>query len=379
MYRLSRLLLIVGVIALFYCSLVIASIVWPAAGWLVVSAAAAYGLRQRAPPLTTLGSARWASEDELRDAGMIGGNEGLIIGWLPPSNRPWEGLKKLFSRRINSQEICTELWFRRVRRRGHLVRLANAIHIAVFGPSGAGKGVSCILPFLLSSPDSCVVVDFKGENFLKTAKHRATKFGHRIIVLDPFKMVTQTPDSFNALDVIDPDSPNVLDDCNSLAKAIVVRTGNERDPHWAEVAEEWLAAIIAVVVFYGRKENESRSLQTVHEFFSNPERLTMAVQLMRESDYCEGKLKDLGGQLLHFVDKEKQSTLTSVGTHLRFLATPAIAASTRASSFDPSELRSNKATIYLVLPPEYMRAQAGLLRLWIGSLLKSVIKGGLQE
>src|SRR5271154_1942994 len=36
-------------------------------------------------------------------------------------------------------------------------------------------------------------------------------------------------------------------------------------------------------------------------------------------------------------------------------------------------------TIYLVLPPEHMRAQAGLLRMWIGSMVRACGRGGLQE
>jgi type IV secretion system protein VirD4 len=36
-------------------------------------------------------------------------------------------------------------------------------------------------------------------------------------------------------------------------------------------------------------------------------------------------------------------------------------------------------TVYLILPPEHMRAQSALLRLWIGSLLRAVVRGGLQE
>ena len=49
------------------------------------------------------------------------------------------------------------------------------------------------------------------------------------------------------------------------------------------------------------------------------------------------------------------------------------------SSFDPADLLTGKMTVYLVLPPEHMRAQSPLLRLWIGSMLRAVVKGGLQE
>jgi type IV secretion system protein VirD4 len=38
-----------------------------------------------------------------------------------------------------------------------------------------------------------------------------------------------------------------------------------------------------------------------------------------------------------------------------------------------------KMTIYLILPPEHMRAASPLLRVWIGSLLRAVVRGGLQE
>jgi type IV secretion system protein VirD4 len=86
----------------------------------------------------------------------------------------------------------------------------------------------------------------------------------------------------------------------------------------------------------------------------------------------------LGHQLAQFKDKELASVLTTTNRFLRFLDTPAVAASTVASSFDPSRLNGGRTTIYLVLPPEHMRAQSPLLRLWIGALLRAVIKGGLR-
>lgn len=51
----------------------------------------------------------------------------------------------------------------------------------------------------------------------------------------------------------------------------------------------------------------------------------------------------------------------------------------KASSFDPAELRSGKLTVYLILPPNHMRAQSALLRMWISSQLRAVVAGGLQE
>lgn len=124
-------------------------------------------------------------------------------------------------------------------------------------------------------------------------------------------------------------------------------------------------------------KDNTRSLQTVCDILSDPAKLDLAVKLMCESG---GMLARLGGQLLHFVDREKGSVLTSISRHTGFLNTPAIAESTKASSFDPSDLRRGKMTIYVVLSPEHMRAQSsGWLRLVIGSLLLAIVRGGLQE
>ena len=105
-----------------------------------------------------------------------------------------------------------------------------------------------------------------------------------------------------------------------------------------------------------------------------------AVKIMCESeDVWEGMLARLGHQLTHFKDKELSSTLTTTNRFLRFLDTIAVSDGTRRSSFNPADLLTGRMTVYLVLPPDHMRAQSPLLRLWIGSLLRAVVKGGLQE
>lgn len=220
-------------------------------------------------------------------------------------------------------------------------------------------------------------MDFKGENFKLTAEHRRTVFGHQIVVLDPFKVATQAPQTFNPLDFIRKDSPTAIDECRDLAEALVIRTGQEKDPHWVDSAEAWIAALIALVVYYG--EPNDRSLQTVRTLLSSPDKLEMAVKLMCSSDAWDGMLARMGSQLTHYKDKELGSTLTTTSRFLRFLDTLAVSDNTKASSFNPDDLRRGKMTVYLILPPEHMRAQSALLRMWIGSLLRAVVRGGLQE
>lgn len=287
-------------------------------------------------------------------------------------------MRALFDRNLSAEFACRTYWSKGRQLNHPLVRLPQVIHTAVFSPSGGGKGTSLVIPFLQTCLESCVVIDFKGENALLTAKLREREFGHRVVLLDPYRVVTDHPDTLNPLDTIDRKNPLALDRSNDLAKALVVREEGERDPHWNDSAEAWISAMIALVVDQG-EAGVTRSLQTVRDIMTRPQELAMAVQALGESTAWNGILARLGGQLSQFVDKERSSTLTTVSRHLRFLDTLAVAESTRSSSFDPAALRTGKMTVYLILPPEHMRAQAALLRMWVGTLLRSIIEGGLQE
>ncbi len=381
MYKLSRLLLVLGVLAGTYSLAIIAVVGWPASGWFFAIAVVASAARKRFRRLTTLGSARWASDNDLCRAGMVGTNTGLIVGRTAATrhNRLTAALQKLFAWRLRAAESCKQFWAALYNGKPPVVRLSQAVHTAVFSPTGGGKGVSCVVPFLLTCADSCVVIDFKGENERLTAEHRRKHFGHRIIRLDPHKISTRTPDSFNPIACIDADDPCALDDCNDLAKALVVRSDDEREPHFNDTAEQWITGLTATVVRYGNANEGTRSLQTVCDILSDPQKLDMAIKVMSESDAWGGLLSRMGGQLKHFIEKEKASVLTTVGRHLRFLNTPAVRESTSCSTFDPASLLKGGVTAYLILTPDHMRAQAALLRTWIGSLMRAVIRGGLDR
>ncbi|WP_161967276.1 type IV secretory system conjugative DNA transfer family protein [Fimbriiglobus ruber] len=329
--------------------------------------------------LTAHGTARVAEPDELRRAGMIGAREGMILGRLPETPyRLLPAMRAVFDPKVRSRAACLQFL---PPRRGHglrdgtdWVRLNHAVHSVVFAPTGAGKGVSCILPFLFDSPESCVVLDFKGENAKLTARHRSRRFRHRTVLLDPFRIITPRPDTLNPLNEIRKGSRTAPDDIRSLAAELIVRTGQEKDPHWNDAAEMWAAGLMACVVHHA--PSDDRSLQTFRGLFE-PSKMETAIKLLSASD--DEFVARMGHQLDHFEDRELSSALTTTSRHLRFLDTPAVAESTRSSSFDPAELRRGRMTIYLVLPPEHMQACMGLLRLWVGTLMRVIVRGGLNE
>src|SRR5208283_409478 len=91
-------------------------------------------------------------------------------------------------------------------------------------------------------------IDYKGENAKITAKFRKW-FGRIIILLDPYKLLTNNPATSNPLDSIDPDSSECLDNCRDLAKELAVRDRqNEKDPHFGDRGEGFMSAVIYFVV-----------------------------------------------------------------------------------------------------------------------------------
>lgn len=376
--RLCRAIMIAAIALLGLLGLA-AGVQYP--GLLMIAVLALCGwIGKQAVPLSSHGTARWADADDLKRAGMLGG-EGLPLGRIREGRSFWKALNGLLDWSLPPYDACLAfmLSMRKLQKLPPVtqtITLSKGPHVSIFAPTGVGKGVSLVIPFLLNCRESCVVVDFKGENAKLTAAARRA-MGQKTIILDPFNVVTQTPDTFNPLDQIKADSPLLIDECRALANALVVRTGEEKDPYWNDSAELWITAMLVTAAKYGAAPN--RSLQTVRTLLTDPGKRAAIVQMLCEKTDLGGMVARLGNQLTNYKDKELGSVLSSANRFLNFLDTLAIAASTKESTFDPAELRTGKMTVYLVLPPEHMRSQSALLRVWVGSMLRACVLAGLGE
>ena len=161
---------------------------------------------------------------------------------------------------------------------GKLIRIRDYCHLLLVGATGAGKGVSIIIPILLSYlRGSVVAFDPKGDLYSTCARRRAAK-GQRIIRLAPFNGGT---DKLNPLDLISGDDPMLVDHSRALAEALVVRQGTESEPHWNDRAAFVICAVLVLVLL--RFEGEERSLNTLQEIVSDPELLAAAADKLRKS------------------------------------------------------------------------------------------------
>ena len=63
------------------------------------------------------------------------------------------------------------------------VLLGREGHVITIAPTGAGKGVGCIVPALLRHEGPVIVIDPKGENVAVTARAHAGERGQKVVVV----------------------------------------------------------------------------------------------------------------------------------------------------------------------------------------------------
>jgi type IV secretory pathway TraG/TraD family ATPase VirD4 len=134
--------------------------------------------------------------------------------------------------------------------------LPNSGPLFILGKTGAGKGVSALIPYCLRAPvhSTILVLDVKGEISAVTAEHRR-RLGARVHVIDPFGIATDSPSTLNPLDLIgDPRvSLSAADDAAMLADALVVE--NPRgERFWDAASKNAIAAACLLLAAHAPDE-----------------------------------------------------------------------------------------------------------------------------
>ena len=143
-------------------------------------------------------------------------------------------------------------------------------HLLTIAPTGAGKGVGCVVPAILRHDGPVFVMDLKGENYAMTRRHRRD-IGSKVQCIDPFGIAKRITDNrgdaaddeiagFNPFDLL----PFLSDDrdtaCRALAELILPPDGTATDPFWRQSAVGILAALID---HYEGFEGPMRSLTAI--------------------------------------------------------------------------------------------------------------------
>lgn len=302
--------------------------------FLIVSSPALLALRPDSRKL--FGEARWANMSEIRKAGLCA-KKGIIVGVM----------SSFFGLRMQ-----------------YLI-FSGAQHVMMAAPTRSGKGVSVVVPNLLSWPDSLVVLDIKKENWDITSGYRHAH-GQECYLLNlaPRDLKSHR---WNPLFYISSDPNFRINDIQKIGQMLFPKIENEA-PIWQSSARSlWLGVILYLI--------ESDDLpvtmgEALRQITMGDERLAEIVESRQSSDNplsdeCYLALKEY----LDTPDKTRGSVRKGFTSSLELFYNPVIDAVTADNDFDLRDIRKRKMSIYISITPDDLDRLAPLINLFFQQLI----------
>lgn len=309
-------------------------------------------IKGKKPALTTHGSARWATEEELDQTGLTK-PEGVMLG---------------------------------VTKGGKYIRHNGPEHIICYAPTRSGKGVGIIIPSLLSWKHSVVVTDIKGENWGITSGYRKAKLNNKVIKFDP-TCVDGSGARFNPLEEIRFGTPDEVKDTQRIVTMIVDTGGKGELDHWGKTASALLVGLILYVLYCEKEKNLSR----VADIINNPEEedIGESLRMMAERDHADPRImKQLYGvetavhpkiwnsllECANKPDNERGSVISTAVSNLALYRDPIIKHNISKSDFKIRDLMNydTPVSLYIVIPPSDLDRVVPLTRIIINQIITSL-------
>lgn len=303
---------------------------------------------------------------------------GLLVGWSMEHEHPRRAIGFHFGdpQKTPSTGYVDPI---QLSREGHLITLA---------PTGAGKGVGCIIPALLQHPGPVIVIDPKGENVAVTARRRR-EMGHEVVVIDPMGLTDFPTATLNPLDMVDIGSPTAVDDVASIVEGLWgTRAIDARDRYWINRAKHLVTALVLFVLI--EEPPQRRNLNTVRALILDTAAINAqqyesdgAHHAKNDADRLLDRLKNclhpevqLVARSILSPGRENFGGIASFAQELTdFLRGPILEHATRTTSFSLEAVtRGDPLSIFLVLPPHMLESHGRLLRIWISTLMSAITR-----
>ena len=223
---------------------------------------------------TAHGTAKWASKKRLQKEGLFA-KRGMILG------------------RMN----------------GRLVREQANKHLLTLAPNRAGKGVSSIIPNLLTWPGSVLVIDPKGENAIVTARARRA-MGQAVYVLDPWGLTGQARARFNPLLSLSPQSHDIAEDAALLADGLVIPASKGEEEFWNNEARALISGLLMHIATTELPEDRNlgklRAMLTAGE-----DGFDAILDEMAENKSAHGLIARTARRIRQKTDKERSGVMST--------------------------------------------------------------------
>ncbi len=283
------------------------------------------------------GSARFAKRMEIQKAGLYG-DRGIILGKYEDK----------------------------------FLILGGQQSVLLSAPTRSGKGVSAAIPNLLSWPDSVCVLDIKGENFEKTAGYRA-KYAQKVYAWAPFAEDSRTH-RYNPLSYIRADTRHVVGDILSIAQIIYpteVR-GSGTESFFNDQARN---LFLGLALYLVETPNLPRTIGELLRQSSGkgkpPKKYLQGLIKAREEvkQPLSNECVDALSRFLTTSDNTLSSIQATLNAPLTAFVDPLVDAATSADDFSLLDLRRQRMSVYVIVPPNRLADAAVLLNLFYSQLL----------
>jgi type IV secretion system protein VirD4 len=289
---------------------------------------------------------------------MAAAEQGLIIGWRAPRRLDKPPVGFVGRERAPQTEPPPAEQLILHRGEGHLMTIA---------PTRAGKGRGLIIPNLLHYPGPTVTIDPKGENLVTTRRYRL-ELGQEVVALDPFAVAPFGTGALNPFDMFSLESSIPESDAFMLTDMLMTaRRGRNHHRFWDDLARSLIAGAIHWIA-HERPATE-RNLGTLYDTLAVGSVQRTLKRILKGETQSKFAIDAFEGFLAN-TEIVQNDTLSFVRNHLQFLADEPTRASLGPSTIALEDIIEGKPiSLYMVVPPKYLKSHGRLLRMWVGVLL----------
>lgn len=254
-------------------------------------------------------------------------------------------------------------------------------HLLTYARTGSGKGRDLILANLAHSRDrSLFVLDLKdGENCYASFDHRASRLGHRCIVLDPFNLSGRGNTRINPLhNLIDIAARGENIDTQADEIVLIILPGGKADSGengWARRGGRRLLSVKAEDLAYYDPAN--CTLGGLWRFVNASDDQLLASLNAMKGRSREGIARRAGAFLSVFNEAPKQFEAyrsEAIDALAPFEPGKSLELATSAHDFDFGLLKHEPCSVYLVAPSERIGATAQWTALIVNHAIEAIAR-----
>lgn len=261
---------------------------------------------------TLHGDGRWATMTELKKAKMVNG-DGIVLGEL----------------------------------NGKIITAHPEHHIEGQAPTGGGKGISIVIPNLLTWNGSVVVNDIKGENFDMTSRFREA-CGHKVFVFNPSDAKRRTH-RWNPFFYVNPD-PDLRG--KGLQRIAAMLWPPEEDK--GEPFKPGARGLFTTIALWHLENGLEPTLAKVATFGATMDEKAIKEKITAqhgsEGEFSASIVTGFA-EFFNLPDKFRESVRGEFNLGLEVITKdPLLQAATGGNDFDAREFRNEPVSLYVVTP-----------------------------